>query len=97
MPKPLERWKPPRLAVPATKERAHYRTADWRARRERILIRDSFRCQVCRRVISGRQAHVDHRLPLEEGGTDDDENLQVLCDKHHGAKTRGEQRRRGLA
>lgn len=96
MPKPLERWKPPRLVVETTKERAHYRTADWRARRERILVRDCFRCQVCRRVVSGRQAHVDHRLPLEDGGTDDDSNLQVLCDKHHGAKTRAEQRRRGL-
>ena len=96
MPKPLEQWKPPRLKVEATKERAHYRTSDWRARRERILVRDCSRCAVCRRVVAGRQAHIDHIVPLEEGGTDEDANLQVLCERHHGAKTRGEQRRRGL-
>lgn len=96
MPAPLQRWKPPRLSVEPTKERAHYRTADWKAKRLRILTRDHCRCRVCQRVVSGRDAHVDHVVPLEEGGTDSDDNLQVLCQAHHGAKTRSEQRRRGV-
>jgi 5-methylcytosine-specific restriction protein A len=97
MPARIERYKPARLAATeATKETAHYRTADWKARRVRILVRDSYRCRVCRRVVYGRAAHVDHIKPLEEGGTDDDENLQVLCESDHGAKTREEQRRRGV-
>lgn len=97
MPARIERYRPPRL-VPqlATKEVEHYRSADWRAKRLRILTRDAFTCAVCRRVVSGRQAHVDHVVPLEEGGSDDDANLQVLCEADHGAKTRAEQRRRGL-
>ena len=97
MPARVERWSPPRMKrTTVTKERAHYRTADWQARRLRILRRDAFMCAVCRRVVYGQSAHVDHVVPLEEGGTDDDGNLQVLCSADHGAKTRAEQRRRGI-
>jgi 5-methylcytosine-specific restriction protein A len=46
-------------------------------------------------VAYAKAAHVDHIVPLEEGGTDDDANLQVLCHACHGKKTREEQRRRG--
>jgi hypothetical protein len=34
-------------------------------------------------------------LPIEDGGTDSDLNLQVLCASHHGAKTKAEQRAKG--
>lgn len=92
----VERWQPPRMRrTTATKEVAHYRTADWKARRLRILRRDAFVCRACGRVVYGQAAHVDHIVPLEEGGTDDDENLQTLCQADHGKKTREEQRRRG--
>jgi 5-methylcytosine-specific restriction protein A len=47
-------------------------------------------------VVYGKAAHVDHRVPLEDGGTDHDSNLQTLCESCHGAKTREEQRRKGL-
>jgi 5-methylcytosine-specific restriction protein A len=96
MPARVERWSPPRMKrTTATKETAHYRTADWRARRLRILTRDAFACAACSRVAYAKAAHVDHIVPLEEGGTDDDANLQVLCHACHGRKTREEQRRRG--
>jgi 5-methylcytosine-specific restriction protein A len=96
MPARVERWTPPRMKrTTVTKETAHYRTADWKARRLRILRRDAFVCAACRRVVYGQAAHVDHIVPLEEGGTDDDENLQTLCQADHGKKTREEQRRRG--
>lgn len=92
----VERWRPPTMQrTTATKEVAHYRTADWKARRLRILRRDAFVCRACSRVTYGQAAHVDHITPLEEGGTDCDENLQTLCSACHGAKTRAEQRRRG--
>jgi 5-methylcytosine-specific restriction enzyme A len=78
-----------------TKEVEHYRTSDWLAKRQRILVRDAYTCAVCGLVVSGRRAHVDHIVPLEQAGTDEDDNLQVLCDQCHGRKTRGEQRRRG--
>jgi len=96
MPSRLETWKPPRMHVARTREQAHYTTADWFSKRRRILVRDAFTCQSCSRIVHGKAAHVDHIVPLEEGGTDEDGNLQTLCDACHGVKTRGEQRRRGL-
>lgn len=96
MPERLHRWSPPRLKAPPSKETHHYRTADWRAKRLRILTRDAYRCLACNRVTYGAAAHVDHVMPLEEGGTDDDGNLQTLCESCHGRKTREEQRRRGI-
>jgi 5-methylcytosine-specific restriction protein A len=97
MPAKVERWQPHRMRPSVHKETAHYQTSDWRARRQRILVRDAFVCAVCRRVVSGKAAHVDHVIPLELGGTDADANLQVLCEADHGRKTRAEQRLRGLA
>ena len=96
MPQAITRYRPPRLRAEPTKERAHYVSADWRARRIRILVRDAYRCRACGRVVYGRKAHVDHIRPLEDGGTDDDANLQVLCEADHGRKTREEQRRKGI-
>ena len=99
MPKAIPSWRPKRMeGGRPTKEVAHYRTPDWRARRMRILLRDAMRCQAfrCGRVVSGKEAHVDHVIPLEEGGTDDDGNLRTLCSRCHGKKTRAEQRRRGM-
>ena len=97
MPQPLTPWRPPRPRARSQKERAHYLSADWRARRERILIRDAFTCRSCSRVVDGQAAHVDHIIPLEDFGTDDDANLQTLCSSCHGRKTREEQRQKGYA
>lgn len=97
MPDPIKRWRPaaPRGIRPA-KEQHHYRTADWRARRVRILVRDAYRCRLCSTVVAGQAAHVDHRIAIEDSGTDADENLWTLCNRCHGAKTIEEQRRRGM-
>ena len=80
------------LAVERHREQAHYQTSDWRAKRERILVRDAFVCRRCGRVVSGHEANVDHIVPLEDGGSDADGNLQTLCRSCHGVKTRREQR-----
>lgn len=96
VPARIERYKPKPFISPGRhREQAHYQTADWRAKRERILIRDAFACRSCSRVVSGHEANVDHITPLEEGGADNDANLQTLCRSCHGVKTRGEQRTRG--
>jgi len=95
MPDAIKRWRPQHARAKAMKEQRHYRTADWAARRLRILVRDAYTCCVCRAVVHGREAHVDHIIPLEDLGSDSDTNLQVLCVSCHGAKTRSEQRSRG--
>jgi hypothetical protein len=52
--------------------------------RERILARDGFRCSA--RFLGGACdtiLDVHHIRPREEGGTDEDDNLMVLCHSHH--------------
>jgi 5-methylcytosine-specific restriction protein A len=95
MPDAIQRWRPARPPARASKQTAHYRTSDWAALRLEVLVRDAYRCAACLRCVAGRHAHVDHIVPLEQGGTDRLENLQVLCDEDHGRKTRDEQRRAG--
>ena len=68
-----------------------YGTA-WEKLRKRILIRDKYLCQQCKRegrVKVGNQ--VDHIKPKARGGTDDEANLEVLCRDCHDEKTLKEQ------
>jgi hypothetical protein len=61
-----------------------------RGKRFRILRRDGFRCKMCGRGpddAEGIILHVDHKMPLAKGGTDEDENLWTLCNECNGAKS----------
>ena len=49
----------------------------WRRIRERILARDGYCCQQCGE--SEGSLHIDHIVPKRLGGSDLEENLQVLC------------------
>lgn len=68
-----------------------YCSAGWKAARREVLLRDGYQCQVCRRVVSGRSAHVDHIVPKSQGGSDLVSNLQALCRGCHSKKTAREQ------
>lgn len=63
----------------------------WQRIRERILARDAYLCQECKRggklTAVGKSGHVDHVTPKARGGTDDDTNLQTLCQPCHSEKT----------
>lgn len=49
-------------------------------RRWLIFQRDSWRCVSCgKSALDNVQLEIDHKKPRSQGGTDDDENLQVLC------------------
>ena len=57
-------------------------------KRTRILERNGYTCQMCGAgpgdpdpVNAGRKTrlHIDHVTPRAQGGTDDDDNLRVLC------------------
>ena len=50
-------------------------TSRWRKIRQRIINRDRGLCQMC----SNEGDSVDHIVPRSQGGTDDDDNLQLLC------------------
>ena len=63
----------------------------WMRIRHRIQVRDKYRCQTCLRA--GRHAppdpsnEVDHVVPLCQGGTNRDDNLEIICSECHIAKT----------
>lgn len=44
--------------------------------KERIFFRDDHRCVKCR---SDKNLTIDHIISIYRGGTDDDDNLQTLC------------------
>jgi 5-methylcytosine-specific restriction protein A len=62
---------------------AYYKSLEWRAKRKRILKRDPFCVTGCGKL----SRIVDHRIARENGGTDDDDNLQGLCTTCHNRKT----------
>lgn len=70
----------------------------WTKLRTRILRRDGYLCQPCKRAGRATQAtEVDHITPKAQDGTDDPENLESTCAPCHERKTAREAREaRGL-
>ncbi|WP_312288806.1 HNH endonuclease [Stutzerimonas nitrititolerans] len=60
----------------------------WRRKRDAILLRDKYTCQVCGHI--GADLEVDHIINLAQDGTDDESNLQALCIPCHKEKTQRE-------
>lgn len=58
---------------------------DWRIRRDRVLRRDRYLCQVP--TCASKANQVDH---IEPSGSDEDWNLQSLCEFHHNQKSAAE-------
>lgn len=54
-------------------------------RRGRIIARQGHVCARCGDKVSVFE--IDHVLPIELGGAEDDDNLQALCGRCHRAKT----------
>ncbi|MBS1198142.1 MAG: putative phage-related protein [Proteobacteria bacterium] len=66
----------------------------WEKLRKIILRRDKGLCQECLRQDKCRPAKiVDHKVPKFEGGTDDEDNLQSLCQSCSDKKTQSEAQR----
>ena len=52
-----------------------------------VLDRDNYTCQICGATVeAGATLHIDHIIPISKGGTNDESNLQVLCDRCNLAK-----------
>ncbi|MFC7216539.1 HNH endonuclease [Saliphagus sp. GCM10025334] len=68
---------------------------EWRKVREDILDRDGRECQDCGIGDSDADSlHVHHIRPLDEGGSNEFENLLTLCDSCH-FERHAEDRRKG--
>lgn len=85
--------RPARIRTASQRARqAVYGSKAFRAVREKVLVRDAYTCRACGRIVQGKEAHVDHIVPLELGGDPYSEtNLQVLCARCNGAKARESQ------
>lgn len=50
--------------------------------RQKIKIRDNYTCQSCGKYMPDEVGlHIDHIIPIKDGGKTVESNLQVLCDK----------------
>lgn len=60
----------------------------WNKLRKAVLRRDKYLCQPCDKAGRVRQAsEVDHIIALDNGGTDNLDNLQAICPACHKMKT----------
>ena len=58
-----------------------------------ILRRDCYRCQLCGAMASDSESvrlEIDHKVAVANGGTNDPENLWILCRKCNGGKGAGD-------
>jgi hypothetical protein len=65
-------------------------------RNDRIKLRDRYTCQACGKLRMPKDLEIDHRVPISEGGSDTDQNLQSLCageGQCHDLKSRAERSR----
>lgn len=71
---------------PSVRERGY--KGDWPAIRAAHLARQPYCVEGDRLgVVCLGTLHVDHIVPLAQGGTHDAANLQTLCASHHASKT----------
>lgn len=57
--------------------------------REEIALRDNYTCQICGKYMpDGVGLHIDHIIPIAKGGKSIPSNLQVLCSKCNGKKSK---------
>ena len=62
----------------------------WRKIRDEYISRHPL-CVICSaHGVIEKATDVDHIVPLEQGGTNDEANLQALCHKCHSRKTHDE-------
>ena len=54
--------------------------------RHEVFKRDGFRCVECGATNKETTLHIDHIIPLAQGGSDEFDNLQTLCEECNLAK-----------
>lgn len=60
-----------------------------KALRDEIAKRDNYTCQMCGKYMpDGVGLHIDHIIPIAKGGKSVPSNLQVLCSKCNGKKSK---------
>lgn len=71
------------------------RGRSWQEKRYRVAKAHGYRCAKCGKVWVPSRDHIDHKIPREQGGSNDESNLQPLCDAPcHAEKTAAEAKAR---
>lgn len=63
-----------------------YNSTAWKKKRKKIMKRDKYLCQICKRYGKNTEADVVHHIIEVNDQYDkrlDDKNLVSLCHKHH--------------
>ena len=55
------------------------RGSAWMSKRDRVAKRYGYRCAACGLVLLSGKWECDHIVPREQGGSNDESNLQPLC------------------
>ncbi|HBQ6911556.1 TPA: HNH endonuclease [Klebsiella pneumoniae] len=55
--------------------------------KRRIWVRDSGQCCMCSRVVDLHESELDHRIALQFGGDNSEQNLWTLCTECHAGKS----------
>lgn len=71
-------WKEQKRLRRNAKARERYTTRKYRTE---VLERDDYRCVYCSADLRTLTAHIDHRIPLGDGGSQEIDNLQAVCSK----------------
>ena len=92
------KWKKSEKSEQLHKEQSGRGGRPWRRKRQRVFERDNYLCQehleqgqLVSVDLHGANAGIcDHVIPLSQGGSDDESNLQTLCRICSDAKTQEE-------
>lgn len=90
LPPRIQSLAPSRVRVLDTKAGSTQRIRGdaWMKIRRRVLVAGGFTCVDCGHVSFSNE--IDHDIPLEQGGSNDDSNLRVRCIACHAEKTKSE-------
>lgn len=72
--------------TPTPRPWTDYSNQNWRAIRQRVLLRDPI-CKACHKQTS---SHADHIVPRSRGGSDEMSNLRGLCQVCHNRRSGSE-------
>lgn len=64
----------------------------WMATRQRVALEHGYLCASCGLIWRSHLDQIDHHVPREQGGSNDDANLRPLCDDCHKVKSKAEAR-----
>ena len=47
----------------------------------RVVRRDNYKCQICKKHLNDDEIEFDHKIPLSKGGSSEEHNIQLTCFK----------------